>query len=164
MVRPPLITFLGGGFLLVTGLGISANGAWGRTDEGGDLPFGFVFTLVGIVILVLAARPWITVDDAGLRVGSLRRVRVPWSDLRGLAMRDVSEKGIRLPSIRVERRGQRTLTLVPAFSYRSYRQVAELRYVAKRIAVEAERRGVGPVPWPEHLVYVEVDGTRSAVR
>ncbi len=164
IVRPALLVAVFGAVGVVIGSAVAVAGVWGRTGTPQVAAFGALYLLVGAWFVFLAARPWVTIEPEGVRVGSVRAVWVPWSELRALTMRDVSRWGFAPVFIRVERRGKRSLWLQPPFSLRTYRSASELRYVAKRIAVEAERHGAGPIPWPEHLVHVDGDGNRSVVR
>lgn len=158
VVRPPLLGFLIGGVATAIGVGVVANGLWGRTGDAGQVAFGVLYACAALWALLVTARRWISADDAGLRVGVIRQIPVPWDDLEGLVVRGASARGLTPLNLRIERRDGRSLRLVPVFGVRSYGRTAELRYVAKRLAIEAERRGHGPVRWPEELTYRDRNG------
>lgn len=163
VVRPPALVYPVGAAGVLIGLGVAANGVWGRTGSGGQIAFGVLYALVGSWFLVLASRRWVSADADGLRVGPIRRVRVPWGEVTGVMVRNASGWGVGPVSLRIERRSQRSLTLMPVFGLRTYRHVAELRYVAKRLAQEGARHGCDPIRWPTDLTFRERDGETHRV-
>lgn len=164
-VRPPVAVFGCGALAFVVGLGFVVNSTWGRTGDLRQAAFGTAFLLGGVAFAWLGTHPWLTADAAGLRVGPVRRVPVPWNQIEALRIHDIVVRTWqRPPAIRMELRSGRTRVLRPVLSLRTYRQAAELRHIAKRIALAADQHGRGPIPWPEHLDFTDHDGEVSPVR